>query len=468
MSEPTLKRSLGLGLVLVVMISNIIGSGVYKKVAPMATELHSSGWVLIAWGLAGLISLFGALCNAEVAGLLADTGGEYAYYKKIYNRFVAFLFGWSLFAVIQTAAISSLAYLFAQSVNSLAHFPPLLPSLSSLNIGGIFYPFADLNVKLVAIILILLLTWINTKGIKTGAGVSTTIILLVIAGIVSIIAFGLTSPHADLSRISMQTTNGLPVTISGLFTAMLAAFWAYQGWAVLGYVGGEIKDPKRNIPRGIVIGIFLVIGLYLLVNTTYLSLLPVDHLDEIYRGKNQIAAVEAVRSFWGEKGAFFISALILVTTVGACNATILGSCRPIYAMAREGLFFLSAAKLNTSHAPVNALWFQCVWACLLVLSGSFDQLTDMIIFAVFIYYGATTAGVFILRKKMPDAPRPYKVWDYPVVPAIVILFCAALVFNTTFTRPREAAIGMVLMLTGVPMYWWLKKKYIQKDMGEQD
>lgn len=458
MSAPTLKRTLGLGFVIVIVVGNIIGSGVYKKVAPMAAELHSSGWILIAWILAGAISLFGALCNAEVAGLLADTGGEYAYYKKIYNRFAAFIFGWSLFAIIQTAAISSLAYVFAQSFNNLVHLPPVLPGLSGFNILGVFYPFAGFNVKLTAIILIILLTLINTKGIKTGAGVSTAILLLVFGGIIAIIVFGLTSGEADLGRLKMETSTGTPITASNIFTAMLSAFWAYQGWATIGYVGGEVKDSKRNIPKGIAIGVFIVIGLYLLVNTTYLSLLPIQQLEDIYAGKNQIAAVEAVRRFWGASGVSFIAILILVTTMGCCNATIFASCRPMYAMAREGLFFKSVARLNGKLAPANALWLQGVWACLLVLSGTFDQLTDMIIFAVFIYYGATTAGVFILRKKMPDAPRPYKVWGYPIVPAIVILFCVGLVFNTFFSRPREAAIGMVLMLTGVPMYFWFKKK----------
>ncbi len=460
MSTSTLSRSLGLKLVVVVVIGNIIGSGVYKKVAPMAAELHSSGWVLIAWVLAGIISLFGALCNAEVAGILADTGGEYVYYKKIYNRFFAFMFGWSLFTVIQTAAISALAYLFAQSLNSIIHLPPLLPSLATINVGEVFYPFADLNVKLTAIVLIIILTWINSKGIKTGAGVSMAILLLVFAGIFTIIAFGLMSSHSNISNIQLQTTDNSPITISAVFTAMLAAFWAYQGWAAVGYVGGEIKNPHRNIPKGIAIGILTVIALYLLVNTTYLSLLSTQQLDEIYKAGNKIAAVEAVRSFWGENGALFISLLILVTTLGCCNATVFSSSRPYYAMAKEGLFFNKVAKLNDKHVPANSLLYQGVWACLLVLSGTFDQLTDMIIFAIFIYYGATTLGVFILRKKMPDAPRPYKVWGYPVVPAIVILFCACLVFNTIFSRPREAAIGVVLMLTGVPMYWWFKKKNV--------
>ncbi len=433
----------------------------------MAAELNSSGWVLICWILAGMISLFGALCNAEVAGLLADTGGEYAYYKKIYNRFFAFMYGWSLFVVIQTAAIASIAYVFAESFQNVVQFSPLFESAKDFNIGGVFYPLAAFNVKLTAIILIILLTWVNTRGVKTGAGVSTLLLLLVFGGILTIIIFGWGSGHASLSRISLQTTNGSTVTISSIFTAMLAPFWAYQGWAAIGFVGGEIKDAKRNIPKGITIGVLAVIALYLMVNTTYLALLPIDDLTSIYKSGNQVAAIEAVRSFWGQGGALFMAILILVTTLGCTNATILTSSRPYFAMAREGLFFKKIEKLNDKHAPANSLLYQCIWACMLVLSGTFDQLTDMLIFALFIYYGATTLGVFILRKKMPDAPRPYKVWGYPVVPAIFVLFCLGLVFNTIFSRPREAAIGMILMLTGVPMYYYFKKNNTQKTVSTE-
>ena len=467
MSAKQLNRSLGIRMVIVVVIGNIIGSGVYKKVAPMAAELHSSGWVLICWMLGGIITLFGALSNAEVAGLLADTGGEYAYYKKIYNKFFAFIFGWSLFAVIQTAAISSLAYVFAQSFNSIFPSAPLLSSLADFNIAGVFYPFADFNVKLTAIILIVLLTLVNARGIKTGAWVSSAILVLVFAGIFLIIGAGLTTSHASISQaFDFKTTNNAPVTVSAVFTAMLAAFWGYQGWASIGYIGGEVKNPKKNIPRGIAIGVFIIIAIYMLVNATYLSLLSIPALAQVYKAGNQIAAIEAVRSFWGQNGTLFISVLILVTTLGCTNASILSGCRPYYAMAKEGLFFRKVAKLNNAQAPANSLLYQCVWACMLILSGTFDQLTDMIIFAVFIYYGATTLGVFILRKKMPDTPRPYKVWGYPVVPAIVILFCAVLFINTIFARPREASIGVVLMLTGVPMYFWFKKTNKQEESLE--
>jgi APA family basic amino acid/polyamine antiporter len=450
-------------MVVVVVIGNIIGSGVYKKVAPMAAELHSSGWVLACWVLGGIISLFGALSNAEVASMLADTGGEYVYYQKIYNRFFGFIFGWSLFVVIQTASISALAYVFSQSLNSIVHLPPVLSSWHQFNIAGVFYPFADFNVKLTAILLILLLTWLNSRGIKIGARFSAGILILVFAGILTIIIFGLTSSHAHISNaFNIQTTNKSPVTFSAVFTSMLAAFWAYQGWATVGYIGGEVKNQYKNIPRGITIGVFIVIVTYLSVNTAYLSLLPISTLEDIYRSQNSVAAIEAVKVFWGQNGGLFISALIAVSTLGCTHATILVSCRTYYAMAKQGLFFPKVSKLNKAHVPANSLWYQGIWACILVLSGTFDQLTDMIIFAVFIYYGATTLGVFILRKKMPDAPRPYKVWGYPIVPAIVILFSAALFINTIYARPREAAIGIVLMLTGVPVYLLLAQRMKKK------
>jgi APA family basic amino acid/polyamine antiporter len=314
-----------------------------------------------------------------------------------------------------------------------------------------------------AIFLILGLTWVNTKGVKTVAGISNFILLLVFAGIFIIIGFGLSSNESNVVQsFSLSAGNSSQVEISTFFTAMLAAFWAYQGWASIGFIGGEVKDANKNVPKGIVIGVFMVIAIYLAINITYLSLMSIDQFKTIHEAENQIAAVEVVRVFWGNGGALFISLLILLSTLSCAHATIMASARPYYAMAKEGLFFEKVAKLNNNQVPQNSLIFQGVWACILVMSGTFDQLTDMIIFAVFIYYGATALGVFILRRKMPDAPRPYKVWGYPIVPAIVVIFCAGLILNTFFTRPREASIGLLLMLTGVPMFLWFLKKQTQK------
>jgi basic amino acid/polyamine antiporter, APA family len=459
MSTPrNLVRSLGLGYVIIFVIANIIGSGVYKKIAPMAAELHSSTWILVAWIVAGIITIFGALSNAEVAGLLADTGGEFVYLKKIYNRFFAFMYGWSLFTIIQTATISSLAYIFAQSLNSIVPLPDVLTSLQNFTIGGVFFPFHDFGLKLTAIMLILIFTGLNISGLKSGAWASKAVFWLVVGGLGLIVVFGLTANNIkpdnflDFSDLTTQT-----VTFSSFFTAMLAAFWAYQGWVSVGFIGGEIKDPTRNIPKGIVVGVFVVIAIYLLVNITYLSLLSIPQLEQIHATGNQIAAIEAVSSFWGTGGVLFISLLILLTTLGCTNASILTGARPYYAMSREKLFFASIGKLNKANVPGNSLMWQGIWASVLVLSGTFDQLTDMVIFAVFIFYGATAMGVIILRKKMPNAHRPYKVWGYPIVPAIFVLFCICLVFNTIIARPREAIIGMGLILSGIPVYFLLKR-----------
>ncbi|HEY3385595.1 MAG TPA: amino acid permease [Saprospiraceae bacterium] len=457
-SNSHLIRSLGLGYVIVFIVANIIGSGVYKKVAPMADQLNSSGWVLVAWILGGVVTMFGALSNAEIAGMLADTGGEYSYFKKIYNRFLSFMFGWSNFSVIQTAAISSLAYVFAQSLQSIVNVPPVLPHLSEVSLGGVFYPFADLSTKLTAVALIVILSLVNTRSIRSGASLSNIILWMVYLGLAIIVIFGLTSGQSDISRSFQFTTPvNQPVTISALFTAMLAAFWAYQGWSSVGFIGGEIKEPNKNIPKGIALGVSLVIVICLVVNITYMSILPIEDLKAIHTAGNKVAAIEVIKAFWGTGGVTFISILILVTTLGCTHATIYGSARPYYAMARENLFFSFMAKLNKSHVPANVIWIQCLWACLLVFSGSFDQLTDMVVFAVFIFYGATAVGVFILRKKMPDAHRPYKVWGYPFIPAIFILFCIGLLVNTFITQPREAILGLLLILSGAPLYWFFTK-----------
>jgi len=448
-----------MGYVVMFVVANIIGSGVYKKIAPMAFELHSSLWIILAWIAGGIITLFGALSNAEVAGMLADTGGDFVYLKKIYNRFFAFIYGWSLFTVIQTATISSLAYVFAQSLNSLIPIPHVFESLQHFSIGGVFFPFQDFGIKLTAILLILLLTYLNISGLKSGAWVSKAIVILVFSGLFIIVLFGLTSGNArPVNFMRAGDLTDRTITVSSFYTAMLAAFWAYQGWVSVGYIGGEVKKPNSTIPKGIITGVSLVIFIYLLVNITYLSLLSVPELVNIHNSGNQIAAVEAVRSFWGAGGVIFISLLILVTTLGCTNASILTGARPYYAMAQDKLFFSGIGKLNKANVPSNSLLWQGIWASVLVLSGTFDQLTDMIIFSVFIFYGATSLGVFILRKRFPDLHRPYKVWGYPVVPAIFILFCIGLLFNTILARPREAAIGLVLILSGIPVYFLIMRK----------
>jgi APA family basic amino acid/polyamine antiporter len=443
----------------------MLGSGVFKKIAPMAAELHSSEWILLVWLAAGIITLFGALSNGEVAGMLADTGGEYVYLRTIYGRFFSFLYGWSLFTVIQTAAISGVAYVFTQSLNSIIPIPEILPSLHEFSIGGIFHPFRDFGIKLTTILLILFLTFLNMSGLKSGAWVNKAVLLLVGGGLLAIVIAGLTGGHdsSSVTRAVSETAAANTVTLSSFYTAMLAAFWAYQGWVSVGFIGGEVKDPHRNIPRGIIAGVGIVIIVYLVVNYTFLNLLSIDELKQINDSGNQIAGIEAVRGIWGNGGVLFISVLILISTLGCTNASILTGARPYYAMARQGLFFSGAGRLNRRNVPSASLLWQGIWASILVLSGTFDQLTDMLIFAVYIFYGATTVGVFVLRRRMPDAHRPYKTWGYPVVPALFILFCLGLFMNTIITRPREAGIGLTLIMLGIPVYFLLLRKERNRD-----
>lgn len=462
-SQRSLVRILGMGYVIIFVVANIVGSGVFKKIAPMAAELQSPGWIMIAWAAGGVITMLGALSNAEVAGLLANTGGDYVYLSKIYNRFFGFIFGWTFFTVIQTAAISSVAYVFTQSLNSIIKIPEVLPSLSGFSIGGIFYPFQDFGIKLVTIGLIVMLTAINIAGLKSGAGLGKALFYMIMAGLLIIVVFGLTSSSATTpAALNNAVLPARHVSVSVFFTAMLSAFWAYQGWSSVGFIGGEIKNANKNIPRGIILGTILVVIIYLLVNFTYLSLLSVSDLTRIHDSGNQIAGVEAVRTFWGNGGAMFISILILLSTLGCTNASILTGARPYFAMAQEGLFFRGISRINGKNVPGNSLLLQGIWSSVLVLSGTFDQLTDMTVFSIFIFYGATALGVIILRRKMPDAPRPYKVWGYPFIPAIYVLFCSGLIINTIITRPREAGIGLALILLGIPFYFIFRRIYPQK------
>jgi basic amino acid/polyamine antiporter, APA family len=459
-----LVRSITLSSAIILVISLVIGSGVYKKVAPMSDGLLSPKLVLLAWILGGIISLFGALSNAEVAGMMAGSGGEFVYFRRIYGRFMAFMWGWSTFAVIKTAAVASIAYVFAQSLNSMVQLPHLSPEIESIKIG-IFLPFENFGVKAVTILLILALTYVNSRGLKGGAALSEWITRFVVVGLAGIVLSGLLFGHGSMDNITNNSANYVDYAwtdfrlIKAIFAALLAAFWAYEGWNTVGFLGGEIQNPNKNLPLALFFGLMAIIASYLLVNFTYLYVMPVDKLIEVYKAKNEIAAVAVVRQFAGEIGAMVISLIILITTFGCTNSTILAPPRVYQAMAKEGLFFKKAANIHpVFNTPNTALWMQGIWACLLVLSGSFDQLTDMLIFAAFTFYGATALGVFILRKREPDAERPYRVWGYPFVPAIFILFCVALVAITFINQPREAIFGTVLMLTGVPFYWYFTKQ----------
>jgi len=431
----------------------------------MADAMQSPGLVLLAWALGGVLTLFGTLSNAEVASMLADSGAEFVYYKKIYNRFFAFLYGWSNFTAIRSASIASIAYVFSQSVNALVPMPVLPESLSSITLFGFLTPFDNFGVKTLTIGLIIVLTYLNYLGLKTGGGFSKAILYVVIASIFGIVILGFFVGDGSWSNLSTNATGYMShswadsIFIKNLFAALLGAFWAYEGWSTIGYLGGEIKNPQRNLPLGLIFGMLFVMVVYLSINFTYLYVMPIDQLLADSKSTNTIAAVTVMKHLLGNGGGLFMSLLILFTTLGATNTTVLAAPRLYFAMARDGLFFKQAAEVHPKYnTPAKAFLFQGVIVSLLVISGSFDQLTDMLIFASFIFYGATAFGVFVLRVKMPNTPRPYKAWGYPVVPAIFVLFCIALLVITFASKPREAIMGLALMAAGIPFYFYWSRK----------
>lgn len=431
----------------------------------MAESMQSPLLVLLAWALGGVLTLFGTLSNAEVASMLADSGGEFVYYKTIYNRFFAFLYGWSNFTAIRSASIASIAYVFSQSFNSLIPLPVLPESLSSITVVGFLTPFDNFGVKIFTILLIIMLTYINFVGLKTGGNFSKLILYVVIATIFGIVILGFFVGNGSWQNITTNASGYVAhswtdsVFVKSLFAALLGAFWAYEGWSTIGYLGGEIKNAQRNLPLGLIFGMLFVIVVYLSINFTYLYVMPIDQLLADSKSTNTIAAVTVMKYLLGNGGALFMSLLILFTTLGTTNTTVLAAPRLYFAMARDGLFFKQAAEVHPKYnTPAKAFIFQAVIVSLLIISGSFDQLTDMLIFASFIFYGATALGVFVLRVKMPDAPRPYKAWGYPIVPAIFVLFCIALLIITFASKPREATMGLVLMAAGIPFYFYWSRK----------
>lgn len=454
-----LKPKIGFSAATFLVVSVIIGSGVFKKLAPMSQELGSPLLVILCWVVAGLISLAGALSTAEMVSMFPNSGGEYFYFQKVYGRFFSFMYGWASFTVIKTSSIAALAYIFAQSLNSL--FP-----LTIINGTSSFLGIAitqALFIKLLASFLIIALTLLNYRGAQFATKLSTVLTYLMLTSIVAFLAIGFGSSQGSFNNINAasQLPNAPDLhgfsLLKALFVASLGAFWGYEGWNSVAYVGEEIKNPKRNLPLALGIGTLIVMTAYVLLNIVFLYILPIDYFIQLT--PNKIAAVEVAGKLGGPIGMVLVASLIVVTTFNCTNSTILTSARMMYAMARDKLFFYKAANVHPKYnTPDIALFIQAFWAIALVFSGSFDQLTDMLIFASFIFYGSTALGVIILRVKHPEYERKYKVIGYPFVPGLFLLFCAALFVITILNKPYEAIWGLSLIATGFPVYWWLNRK----------
>ncbi|MCK9210059.1 MAG: amino acid permease [Ignavibacteriaceae bacterium] len=457
--KTTLIRGLSLTAATMLVAGSMIGSGIFRKPATMAGQLHSPELLILVWVVAGLITFIGALVNAEIAGMIDATGGQFMYFKEMYGDFTAYLYGWSILAVIQTGSQAAIAYVFAEYLGYFFKFPEASKYLQDISLHmpfvGAIHPFADFGTKAVAILCILFLTGVNYIGVVFGGLVQTVITFIKIASILLLSFVLLTFGNGSAANffynfhLPAETSANL-IAMIGL--ALAGAFWAYDGWNNVTFVSGEIKDPQRNVPKALLYGTLIVIAVYVLINVAYLYVLPVEEM------KNYpLVASAAAEKIFGGMGASIIAIAVVVSTFGALNGSILSTARVQFAMARTKLFFVSLGKIHPKFAtPHVSLVVQGVWSSVLVLSGSFDTITDYVIFASWLFYMLGAFGVFVLRKKMPDAKRPYKVWGYPYTPAIFVVFSFLFLINSVVSDTQNAAMGLILILLGLPVYVYSK------------
>ena len=458
----TFKPSLGLFDATMIVAGSMIGSGIFIVSADMLKDMGSAGWLLTAWIITGLMTLIAAVSYGELSAMYPKAGGQYVYLKEAYNPLVGFLYGWSFFAVIQTGTIAAVAVGFAKFAG---YFFPALAweDVNTFAVMGLKIHYA----QLVAILLIVLLTFINTKGIKTGKFIQTiftstkllSLFGLIIAGF---IAFKWDVWHANWQDAwTMQhltKTNGVisfepllkGAALGAMASAMVGSIFSSDAWNNVTFIAGEIKNPKRNIGLSLFFGTLIVTVIYVLTNVVYLATVP---LHDLAFAKDNRVALSASEAIFGSWGTIIIAVMIMISTFGCNNGLILAGARVYYTMAQDKLFFKQAGTLNKNVVPEWALWIQCAMACALCLSGKYGDLLDMVSFIVVIFYVLTIAGIFILRKKYPDADRPYKAFGYPVLPVIYILmgisFCTLLiVYKPQFTWP-----GLIITLIGIPLYY---------------
>ena len=413
----------------------IIGSGIFMVPATVALYTASSSLFFMVWFLGGIVSLFGALSVAELGAAMPKAGGQYVYLNEAYGPVWGYLYGWSAVAVINTASMAAVGVAFAEYLK-------------------FFYTISDLAVKEIAIFSIILLTIINIVDVKSGARFQNIFTFAKLGAILGVILLGLFLEGGSTQNFSPLFTDRPPLSLIGpLGLAMVAVLWTFDGWIFVTYVAGEVKNPERNIPLSLIFCMVIVVSVYIALNTVLVYVLGFDQMIG-----SELVMADAASKFIGGKGAAIVTIIILISLIGANNGFILTSARINYAMARDNRFFKQAAFIHPKfQSPANALIIQCIWACILTFSGTFNQLITYIIFASWIFYGMSAGAVIILRKKKPDMDRPYKTPFYPWIPIIFILFAIFLTVNTILEAPRDAAIGTGIILAGLPLYYYWKK-----------
>lgn len=456
------QRSLGLMDGTLLVIGSMIGSGIFIVSADIVRNVGSAGWLIAVWVLTGFMTMTAAISYGELSGMFPKAGGQYVYLKEAYNKLIAFLYGWSFFAVIQTGTIAAVGVAFSKFAAYI--FPVLSEDNILLDLGILKISAA----QLMSIAIIILLTLSNTRGVKSGKLVQntfTTAKLISLFGLI-IAGFVMFRPevwHANWTnawQASKETTGSGFLPVSGttflgcIAAAMVGSVFSSDAWNNVTFIAGEIRNPQRNIGLSLFLGTLVVTIIYVSANFAYLATLP---LDQIAHAAKDRVAVAASQEIFGAAGTVIIALMIMISTFGCNNGLILSGARVYYTMAQDGLFFRRAADLNKNGVPAWSLWAQCVVAAILCLSGRYGDLLDMISFVVVLFYILTIAGIFILRRKRPQAERPYKAFGYPVLPALYILlgatFCVLLIlFKPQFTWP-----GLIIVLAGIPIYYFINR-----------
>ena len=463
--NPAFKPSLGLLDATMVVAGSMIGSGIFIVSADITRNVGSAGWLILVWLITGFMTLTAAVSYGELSAMYPKAGGQYVYLKEAFNPLAGFLYGWSFFAVIQTATIAAVGVAFSKFAG---YFFPIL-ELKDENILMQLGSFKLYPAQLVSIILIIFLTYINTKGIKGGKLIQTTFTVTKLLSLFGLIGFGfLLAAKGNIWHDNWQnawdmkslSANGTVAPIAGsamlgaIAAAMVGSIFSSDSWNNVTFIAGEIKNPQRNIGLSLFLGTLIVTIIYVTANLMYISVLP---LHEVAFAQQDRVAVAASNAIFGNIGTYVIAVMIMISTFGCNNGLILAGARVYYTMAQDGLFFKKAGTLNKNSVPEWALWAQCIVASILCLSGKYGDLLDMVAFVVVIFYVLTIIGIFILRKKRPDINRPYKAFGYPVLPVIYILmgiaFCIALIFQ----KPVYAGWGLAIMLMGIPLYYIAKR-----------
>jgi basic amino acid/polyamine antiporter, APA family len=473
MESPAFKPSLGLFDATMIVAGSMIGSGIFIVSADITRNVGSAGWLIAVWLITGFMTISAAVSYGELSSMYPKAGGQYVYLKEAYNPMMGFLYGWSFFAVIQTATIAAVAVAFSRYTAYL--FPVVGENNILLSIGSSEKPFTVSAAQLLGIALIIFLTYTNTKGIKGGKLIQTTFTSAKLISLFGLIIFGFVLVKENfwdanwatgMNAMKFGGNNAAPTSsdwtaisgtalIGAIAAAMVGSIFSSDSWNNVTFIAGEVRNPQKNIGLSLFLGTLIVTIIYVCANLMYLYVLP---LNDIAFAPNDRVATSAAQKIFQEAGAIIIAVMIMVSTFGCNNGLILAGARVYYTMAKDGLFFKKTSELNKNAVPEYALWIQCLVASLLCLSGSYGNLLDMISFVVVLFYALTIGGIFILRKKRPDVPRPYKAFGYPVLPIIYIILATVFCVFLIKLKPLYAGIGLGIVLLGVPLYYFAASK----------